>query len=386
MVTISRSKTSCPHYPGLQSSFQLTKGPRPPAEGRGHDIQGRLGESGRSGSRLLQSPFPGEKGFGRLETRDRPLSPQRVREANPIQNGDCLFSPSLGNRGRLPSIHRPEGRLLSGARLSLLLDVAPFRLGRLGPPVPSPLLRTINRPSGLHTGVRHSVDLGPLPGRPPPPVPGRLAGTGLFGGQGKTACPGTLVAVPLPRDNAQRQEVRTGPLTVSGVPRHDHRHGGGTSVPHHDSNKQTPLHWEEIPRTPVSPRPAVAGVVGTHIIAGEVSFPQEIQDALTPVAIDDTLVPRNRPPPPVPRSRQVEEDLAWWMKTTHLLQGRPFGTPAPDLRLYSDASRSGWGVHLLDRSVSGVWSQEEISSHINLLEMKALFLALQAFKDLVTVH
>ena len=36
--------------------------------------------------------------------------------------------------------------------------------------------------------------------------------------------------------------------------------------------------------------------------------------------------------------------------------------------------------------MSGLWSQEETSSHINLLEMKALFLALQAFKDLVTDH
>ena len=275
--------------------------------------------------------------------RDRPLSPQRVREANPIQNGDGLISPSLGKRGRLPSIHRPERRLLPGARPSLLPEVAPFRLGRFGPPVPSPLLRTIDRPSGLHTGVRHSVGLGPLPGSPPPPVPGRLDSPGLFGGQDQTACPRPLVAVPLLRDTAQRQKVRTGPLTVSGALRHDHRHGGGPSVPHHDSNKQTPRHWEEVPRTPVSPRPAVAGVVGTHVIAGVVSSRRETQDALTPVAIEDTLVPQNRhtpppPPLPVPRSRQVEEDLAWWMKTTRLLQGRPFGTPAPDLRLYSDAS------------------------------------------------
>ena len=319
---------------------QLTEGPRPPAGGRGHAIQGRLGESGRPGSRLLQSPFPGGKGLGRLETRDRPLSPQRVREANPVQNGDCLLSPPLGKRGRLPGIHQPEGLLLLGARPSFLPEVAPFRLGRIGPPVPSPLLRIIDRPSGLHTGVRHSVGLGPLPWSPPPPVPRRLAGPGLFGGQGQTAWPRPLVAVPLPRDNAQQQEVRTGPLTGSGVPRHDDRHGGGPSVPHHDSNRQTPLHWEEIPRTPVSPDPAVAGVVGTHVIAGEVNPPRETLDALSPVAGEDTLVPRNRPRPHllVPRSRQVEEDLAWWMKTTHLLEGRPFGTPAPDLRLYSDAS------------------------------------------------
>ena len=97
--------------------------------------------------------------------------------------------------------------------------------------------------------------------------------------------------------------------------------------------------------------------------------------------------PETDPPRlPVPRSRQVEEDLAWWMVRTHLLEGRPFGTPTLDLRLYLDASRSGWEAYLLDQSVSGIWSQEEGSLHINILEMKALFLALQAFRNLVTDH
>ena len=65
--------------------------------------------------------------------------------------------------------------------------------------------------------------------------------------------------------------------------------------------------------------------------------------------------------------------------------GVPFGTPAPDLHLYSDASRLGWGSHL-DRYVSGVWSVQESSLHISLLEMKALFLALQSFQEMVTGH
>ena len=89
---------------------------------------------------------------------------------------------------------------------------------------------------------------------------------------------------------------------------------------------------------------------------------------------------------PVPRSRQVEEDLSWWMVRDHLLEGASFGSPAPDLRLYSDASRAGWGAHLLDQSASGVWSYQETSLHVNLLEMKALFLALQSFRNLVTGH
>ena len=63
--------------------------------------------------------------------------------------------------------------------------------------------------------------------------------------------------------------------------------------------------------------------------------------------------------------------------------GVRFGTPAPDLHLYSDASRSGWGAHIFDRSVSGVWSEEEKLLHINLLEMKAMFLALQSFQEVI---
>ena len=95
---------------------------------------------------------------------------------------------------------------------------------------------------------------------------------------------------------------------------------------------------------------------------------------------------RDPPNLPVPRSRQVEEDFSWWMVRDHLLEGTPFGTPTPDLRVYSDASRTGWGAHLLDQSVSGVWSHQENSLHINLLEMKDLFLALRSFKHLVTDH
>ena len=88
----------------------------------------------------------------------------------------------------------------------------------------------------------------------------------------------------------------------------------------------------------------------------------------------------------VPLPREVKRDLSWWMVRDHLLMGVRFGTPAPDLHLYSDASCLGWGAHLLDQHVSGVWSDQEKLLHINLLEMKALFLGLQAFREDVIGH
>ena len=131
------------------------------------------------------------------------------------------------------------------------------------------------------------------------------------------------------------------------------------------------------------PRSALAGGFGLPGFAGEASSSQSTSNALPAVAFEDALVPESDPPSLlVPLSRVVREDLSWWMVRNQLLKGVQFGTPAPDLHLYSDTSRSGWGAHL-DCVVSGVWSVQEKLLHINLLEMKALFLALQSFQELV---
>ena len=93
--------------------------------------------------------------------------------------------------------------------------------------------------------------------------------------------------------------------------------------------------------------------------------------------------PESDPPSlPVALPEEARRDLSWWMVRDHLLVGVRFGTPAPDLHLYSDASSSGWGAHLLDQNVSGVWSAQEKLLHINLLEMKALSWLFRLFKKM----
>ena len=175
--------------------------------------------------------------------------------------------------------------------------------------------------------------------------------------QSQAARPGPPIPVQLPRDSTQQREVRPQPVTVGGVSRHDHRHSGCPSLPYAASHRQVHRHGEEIPSSSGSLRPALAGVVGTHVIAGEAGSPRKTQNVLTPMASEVALVPREGPsqPPgtPVPAGRGRPLVV---MVRDHLLEGTPFGTPTPDLRLYLDASRAGWGAHLLDQSVSGVWS------------------------------
>ena len=81
----------------------------------------------------------------------------------------------------------------------------------------------------------------------------------------------------------------------------------------------------------------------------------------------------------VPPSRQCLEDLCWWTVPEHLLAGAPFVLAPPEQTLFTDASLHGWGAHLGDALVSGVWTPQQAVLHINHVELLAVFLALQSF-------
>ena len=63
--------------------------------------------------------------------------------------------------------------------------------------------------------------------------------------------------------------------------------------------------------------------------------------------------------------------------------GQVFLPPPPRLSMSKDASNLGWGAFLHPYHVSGLWSPQEARLHINLLELLAVFLALQSFEDLI---
>ena len=69
-------------------------------------------------------------------------------------------------------------------------------------------------------------------------------------------------------------------------------------------------------------------------------------------------------------------DLLWWNSEPRLRQGVPIQDPLPTLFLYSDASTQGWGASMGDHRVSGLWSRQEQSLHINILELRAVRLAM----------
>jgi len=83
-------------------------------------------------------------------------------------------------------------------------------------------------------------------------------------------------------------------------------------------------------------------------------------------------------------SAEVLIDLVWWLTEENLRVGIPLTSPTPEILMFSDASLQGWGAHLTELEVAGLWSPEEASQHINCLELKAVWLGLQHFREFLT--
>ena len=68
-----------------------------------------------------------------------------------------------------------------------------------------------------------------------------------------------------------------------------------------------------------------------------------------------------------------------WLQEDNVL-GQPLHPLQHSLQLFTDTSREGWGAHLRDNTARGLWSLPESKIHINMLELKAVLLALKKFQ------
>ena len=78
-------------------------------------------------------------------------------------------------------------------------------------------------------------------------------------------------------------------------------------------------------------------------------------------------------------NEETLDELEWWMSQANLRVGRPFLHPDPTMSIITDASKEGWGGHLGDLVVSGLWSRAWAKRHINWLELQAVWLTLKHF-------
>ena len=86
----------------------------------------------------------------------------------------------------------------------------------------------------------------------------------------------------------------------------------------------------------------------------------------------------------IPFPEKLKGGLVWWLDEARIKKGVSLEQKTPELQLFSDASRKGWGATLGSHQVSGTWKQSELKDHINVLELRAIFYALQELENLVS--
>ena len=83
----------------------------------------------------------------------------------------------------------------------------------------------------------------------------------------------------------------------------------------------------------------------------------------------------------IPVTGNFLKHLKWWEDIKNLMAGAPIHPQVHNTLVFTDASQKGWGAHLNKIVLSGLWSNKEAQLHINVLELKAVLLALKGFQE-----
>ena len=75
---------------------------------------------------------------------------------------------------------------------------------------------------------------------------------------------------------------------------------------------------------------------------------------------------------------EILQHLKWWLQEDRYHQGVPLKIDPPSHTIFTDASLSRWGAHVEPEGLlfHGLWTEDQSRLHINVLEMKAIFLSL----------
>ncbi len=77
--------------------------------------------------------------------------------------------------------------------------------------------------------------------------------------------------------------------------------------------------------------------------------------------------------------KESRDNLAWWAKNIVSLNGRAMTAVEPDIIIYSDASKRGWGGVQNGVTTRGSWTKDDRHRHINELELLVALFPLKAF-------
>ena len=361
--------------PTLHQGSRLKPGaPKPSSEGGSR--------TSPTVSGFLQPPLPRQEGFGVLAPHHRPVDPERVHHLVTLPHGDSSVSPEFHPSRRLDDLPGPARRLPSGTSSPRFASLPSLRGRREDFPIQGPMLRSYDRASSLHEDYGTSVCHPPQARGQDASLPGRLAHPGLFKDRLYSVEGQAPISLYRTWHPGQPHEVVSGSLSVPSVLRHGDPFSAFYCSSHTSTSNNLIRLIEEFLSTPSPPASLWRRLLGhlsslILIVSGGMIRMRLLQLCLKDQwdFLDDQFQ--------VSWSPLCREDLLWWSREVQLREGVSLSLPAPDISFFSDASDVGCGALVGEHHASGLWLPHQKALSINMRELLAVQLGLQAFEHLI---
>ena len=323
---------------------------------------------------FLQSPVSSPQASPTVEAGNRPKQAQHFSTRRKVQNGNSRVHQDLPDSRGVGIVHRSVGCLPPHPHPPKLEEIPKILPQVSGVPVHIPPLRAGHSPPGLYNDCKGSQTNGPIQRSQTSPIPGQLIDQVPVSGGSPSEHSGSGRYNPVLGVNNKSGKVRT--ETYSGV------FVCGLRIPSRFSPCKT--HSRDMAQTSgFNPTTQVKTCFDCKMfdVANWVaSLNGEDGPGRTPS--HETLSVSSQGALEISSvAGQPSAHLDWWQNPVNVMKGADLHPKDHSIQLFTDASNEGWGTHLDQSSTKGLWSDQEKRLHINILELKAVSLALRRFKD-----
>ena len=332
-------------------------------------------------SRVLQSPVPSTQASPKVEASHRLKQAQHFSTRRKVLNGNSRVHQDFPDSRGVGIVNRSVGRLPTHPHPPKLKEIPKVLLQGSGVPVHLPPVRAGHSPPGLYNDRKGSETNGPLKRTQNSPIPGRLAdqvpvsggSPSEHTGSGRlTQSLGWII-------NQEKSELK--PTQVFSFVGYENHLDSALVKP----TQERWLKLQDLILRLKSKRVLTARCLMSLIgllASTEKMVPEgrlhmrPFQFHLKehwryPQSLDNLL----------PWTEAIAAHLDWWQNPSNVMKGADLHPKDHSIQLFTDASNEGWGAHLDQNSTKGLWSDREKRLHINVLELKAVSLALRDFKD-----
>ena len=343
--------------------------------------RGYLSSQGMHNSRFLQQVVSCTKTREKMASSDRTQCPEQISACSYIQNGNCRDYPKFAHERGMASVHRSEGCVFSRSHTSGFSTLASFPCRKANVPVQSSSFQVGDSTPRVHANRTRSKTCSSVSRNSSSPVSRRLVVKSKYqapmsGTDKRTHSGGARSRLC---DKLRKIRART-----------------------YTKNRLSGYHFDLI-QGKVFPTEKKLKILEKAVQDMEVvsqTTPRLLMSLIGVLASLEKTIPMGRlhmrpfqwylkthwqyPQSldlKIPVSNLLKSYLQWWKDQKNLRKGCPLHPQEHNTLIFTDASNQGWGAHLENMTVSGNWTNQEKLLHINILELKAVFLALKSFQN-----